>query len=179
VDCSEFKDRYSDFADGLLDEAAEVQARRHLAECPACRRMHHAYGLGLSCLRSMPVASPSCEFVARLSRRLEVEGPDGARPPRRWSGVAAAVLLASAVAVAGLDYLERGREARRAAAAAAKRWRPVATASRPQSGTFRLTPDTANRAANPFQLLPLNTDTSPATYLVSDRVAVSAVWVSR
>jgi len=101
--CQDFRDHYSDYADGLLDEAAEVACRQHLAECSCCRRLDAAYRLGHGALQHLPRISPSIAFRHRLMERLCQERLEVAPALRQWSGVAGAVLLAAAVAVATVE----------------------------------------------------------------------------
>jgi anti-sigma factor RsiW len=107
MNCRHFREHYSDFADGLLDEQAEVEARRHLALCECCRRFDAAYQAGRGALQSLPVVVPSRGFGRRLQERLRRDCP--AEPAlRQWSGVAGALLV---VTVVLLVAWERGSEA--------------------------------------------------------------------
>jgi anti-sigma factor RsiW len=102
MDCRDFWDRYSEFADGLLDEAAEGDFRRHLSGCPSCRRLDSAYHAGQSALCEMPQISPSCEFRRHLVSRLHRARREPAL--RQWSGIAGAALLVAAAGVAALEF---------------------------------------------------------------------------
>jgi len=101
--CRDFREHYSEFADGLLSEAAEIACRQHLAECPCCRRIDSAYRLGRGALQHLPSISPSSSFRHRLTARLHEECSDPVPALRQWSGVAGAVLLAAAIAVATVE----------------------------------------------------------------------------
>jgi len=103
--CRDFREHYSEFADGLLGEAAEIACRQHLAECPCCRRIDSAYRLGRGALQHLPSISPSSSFRQRLMARLCEERLDPAPALRQWSGLAGAVLLAAAVAVATVELM--------------------------------------------------------------------------
>jgi len=73
MDCARFRDSYSDFADGLLDERAEIALFDHMAECPACQRLHAAYVAGCGALRRMRDLRPAPDFGTRLTARLRRE----------------------------------------------------------------------------------------------------------
>ena len=51
MNCSQFRQFYSDFADGLLDETEEVAFHVHMAECVACHRFDAALEQGRRALR--------------------------------------------------------------------------------------------------------------------------------
>jgi anti-sigma factor RsiW len=101
MDCLEFRTRYSDFADGLFDEVAEISARRHLSDCPPCRRFHETFVRGVGELRRRPPLAPSGDFALRLERRLHAERTSVRYRLRRRPG-AAATLIALTVMAGGM-----------------------------------------------------------------------------
>jgi anti-sigma factor RsiW len=108
MDCGRFRNLYSEFADGQLDELAEVACHRHLAECEPCRRLHHAYRAGCTMLRREPQLAPSPDFVARLDARLgagDVPGM-GPAPARQWAALAGAVAAVAVLAAAGWTLVD-------------------------------------------------------------------------
>ena len=116
MNCRQFRESYSDFADGLLE--TEVAARRHLAECACCRRFDAAYRAGRGALRALPRLSPSLAFGRRLRERLWRDCE--AEPAlRQWSGAAGALLVVAAVGLFAFEVRSRvdAESAREAAAA--------------------------------------------------------------
>lgn len=102
MNCPEFRDAYSDFSDGLLDEAAEVRCHVHLAECPDCRRFDAALRRGLVALRGLSAPAPSEDFDERLFARLATEHPE--IPESRFLvGIAGAVLILAVVGAVGWE----------------------------------------------------------------------------
>lgn len=100
MDCEQFRSRYSDFADELLDERSEVELRRHMGDCPECRRLHAAYRTGCRELRHLRCLSPRADFSARLSARIGREEAGEARAPA-LSRPVAVLALALTVALGG------------------------------------------------------------------------------
>ncbi|MFI5206514.1 MAG: anti-sigma factor family protein, partial [Gemmatimonadales bacterium] len=102
MNCRQFRDAYSDFSDGLLDEAAEVRCHVHLAECPECRRFHAALRRGVMALRGLKPPSPSKDFDERLLARLSTERPE--EPGSRFLvGIAGAVLVLAVMGAVGWE----------------------------------------------------------------------------
>lgn len=102
MNCQQFRDAYSDFSDGLLDEPAEVRYHAHLAECPDCRRFDAALRRGLMALRGLRAPAPSEGFDARLLARLATER--SAEPESRFLvGIAGAVLVLAVVGAVGWE----------------------------------------------------------------------------
>ena len=107
MNCTLFHTTYSDFADGLLEEAAVVAAHRHLSECAACRRFHLSLLRGVVTLRNGPVVRPSDGFEEQLLHRLEQEALPLAPVARQWSAAAAATLVLTVVGLFVWDLAEQ------------------------------------------------------------------------
>jgi anti-sigma factor RsiW len=102
MNCGQFRQFYSDFTDGLLDEAEEVAFHVHMAECVACRKFDLVLQQGCVALRRLQSPQPSGDFEARLYDRIVKECAELAEPAlRQWSGLAGAALI-MAVAAAGV-----------------------------------------------------------------------------
>jgi len=152
MDCSRFRTFYSDFADGQLDELAEVACHRHLAECEACRRLHVAYQTGCQALRRQPRLAPSGDFVARLEARLASGAAVRAPAPaglRQWTALAGAVMAVVVITTAGWMLLD----AWPAASAAPPR---AAADSRDRPLVVRFAGDTSLDYAGPFTIIPVS-----------------------
>jgi anti-sigma factor RsiW len=111
VDCPEFLARYSDFRDGLVTAPREMRRfERHLSRCERCRRYENAVRRGVIALHAAGGVEPSWGFRQRLDERLRrerlvVSGPVlSAR-----AGVAAALLIAAAFALVGIEAVAGGR----------------------------------------------------------------------
>jgi anti-sigma factor RsiW len=102
MNCLQFRDAYSDFTDGLLDEPAEVRCHVHLAECADCRRFDAALRRGLMALRGLREPLPSEDFDDRLLARLATERVEPAES-RFLVGIAGAVLVLAVVGSVGWE----------------------------------------------------------------------------
>jgi hypothetical protein len=102
MNCRQFRDAYSDFSDGLLDEQAEVCCHVHLSECLDCRRFDATLRRGLKALRGLAAPTPSWDFDERLLARLATERPE--EPETRFLvGIAGAVLVLAVVGAVGWE----------------------------------------------------------------------------
>jgi anti-sigma factor RsiW len=99
MDCARFLDSYSDFADGLLDERAEIELFQHMAECPACQRLHAAYVAGCGALRRLHDVRPAPDFGSRLTARLQRE--ESGTPVAGPAALLAGLLLVAGAAGTG------------------------------------------------------------------------------
>lgn len=111
MDCPEFRDRYSDFRDGLVTAPRELRRfERHLISCAACRRYDVAVQRGLAALRDRETLEPSPAFRRRLDERLERERRAMAEPVApAHARIAAALLVAAALGLVVLEGAGRMR----------------------------------------------------------------------
>ena len=99
--CTEFLRLYSDFRDGLIEDARlKGQLGQHLARCPSCKRYDASVRGGVQALRySSYEMEPTPGFKERLRARIaagaEPEVPATPSP----AGVAALLMLAAALAL--------------------------------------------------------------------------------
>lgn len=70
MQCTDFIEGYTDFRDGLLDEARTEAHVRHIESCSACARYDRVLRGGLELLHSLPEAESSDDFMSRLQHRL-------------------------------------------------------------------------------------------------------------
>jgi anti-sigma factor RsiW len=103
MNCSQFHNRYSDFADGILDESAEVRFHVHMAECAACRRFDVAFRRGQGALQRLRPPAPSGDFDERLFARLQAERPEPEPEERYLVGIACTVLILAVVGALGWE----------------------------------------------------------------------------
>jgi anti-sigma factor RsiW len=182
MDCCEFRETYSDFADGLLAEADGLRARRHLADCAACRRFDAAFRAGVDALRELPPVGVSRGFgeqlKGRLHREVAVRGPAA----DQWLGFVGALLVVATVGFVSWDLLEMRATSRiRQPAPAVAASAPQPAADVPGAGTtLRL--DTMALARDPFH--PLNPVLTVADAPFSPdvnhvRFDIPAVWGGR
>lgn len=115
MNCREFRETYSDYADGFLDPQREVEARLHLEACAACRHFDAAFRAGVRALRALPEMALSRGFAPRLKRRLGHEFAVRLPVVAHWSGAAGTLLL---IAMVGFVAWEVKSPARAAAPAA-------------------------------------------------------------
>ncbi len=164
MDCIEFRERYSEFADGFLDEAAEVGMCRHLAECDACRRFDAAYTLGAKALRGLPLPTPSRDFDRRLTERIARACLDPEPVLRQSTGLAGAVLVAAVLAVAGWELMDRA---------------PARTTASSSGFVVRFAGDTSIEYPGKLPIIPVPRDTfrTPAKPAPSFQIAVDYMVV--
>src|SRR3989440_10246574 len=104
--CAEFLERYTDFRDGLITAPRELRRfTRHLALCPACGRYDAALRRGVLALQAVQIIEPSPGFRRRLDAPLAREPRRGQGPAR--AGIAAALFVAAALAMVGLEGVRR------------------------------------------------------------------------
>lgn len=173
MDCRDFRLRYSDFTDGLLDEPAEVALRRHLAACPACQRLDAAFRTGQGALRRLPRLEPSDDFGRRLEQRLLAERFEPAPALRQWSGVAGAVLVVAVSGVIAWEVAEvrMPRVGVRAAA-------PVRHAASPASPfVVRFAGDTAINYPGRFPIIPVLRDSFTGPSHPASSFEITVDWM--
>jgi anti-sigma factor RsiW len=105
--CTEFRDRYTEFRDGLIAAARELRRfERHLARCTACASYDAALRDGVRALQAAETIQPSAGFRRRLDVRLRAERLQLAEPPlRARAGIAAALFVAAALALVAVESL--------------------------------------------------------------------------
>jgi anti-sigma factor RsiW len=103
MDCCEFREKYSDYTDGLLTDGEAVEAGLHMAACAACRRFDAAFRAGVDALRSLPAVGTSPGFGSRLRARIRREVTVRLPVVAHWSGALGTLLLVAAVGVVGWD----------------------------------------------------------------------------
>jgi hypothetical protein len=107
MDCTEFRDRYSEFRDATVTAPRELKRfRRHISVCAPCRAFDAALHAGVAAWRAAPDAQPSADFRQRLEARLAREA--ARRPvPAILVRVAAALLVAVAVTLVAREAARR------------------------------------------------------------------------
>jgi anti-sigma factor RsiW len=182
MDCCEFREKYSDYTDGLLSREEARDARSHLLECEGCRRFDAAFRAGVSALRALPAVELSRGFGARLRASLRREFHARGPVIAHWSGAFGTLLMIAAVGFLGWQLLPQ-REAHYRLGNP-----PVRTAERPRP----LTPLPAARPVTAARhqdtvVIPLDTfhplqsilvASDPSTEMDSSRprVDISVVW---
>ena len=170
MNCLQFRDSYSDFSDGLLDELAEVRFHAHMTECVACRRFDAAFRRGLSALRGLRPPELSGNFDERLLARLADERAHSEPESRYLVGIAGTVLVLSVVGAVGWEahtwIAPRGPEAPPLARAQDHRTDPFAVRfAGERAGDYRsrfsvipVSRDSARRANRPAHSFELTVD---------------------
>lgn len=97
MDCTEFRERYTEFRDATVTAPRELKRfRRHLSVCASCRAFDAALHAGVATLRVAPSLEPSADFRRNLDARLAREA--ARRPvPAVLVRMAAAALVAVAL----------------------------------------------------------------------------------
>jgi len=178
MDCCEFREKYSEFADGLLDAEAELRARRHLSLCAPCRRFDAAFQTGVSALRNLPSVDVSRSFSDRLRGRLNHELVVRALAVNPVSGTIAAMLVLVTIGVVTWDLAELHGARRTANAVVASVAQPTRRAPTAVP-VLRDTPAAAPEVLHPFDPVLLVADTNAAPDGDPPRFDVPAVWGGR
>ncbi len=104
MECSDFRDGFSDYFDGTAEPSFVGEADAHLAACESCRRYQDVMARGAELLKGMPPVAVSEDFFPRLQHRIyHIE--DGAalihsEATGSWTTVAPALAIALVLAVA-------------------------------------------------------------------------------
>ena len=153
-----------------------MRARRHLAECSACRRFDAAFRTGVGLLREMPAVMPSRCFGNTLRQKIRHEAVASTPALRRWSGVAGAMLIATVVGVAAWERRE-GSSVGAAPVALSQRYRnPAHTWDAQNAAWLQLAPDTTPYPDDPFHPIPSATSAHGALYASDLSFETPAVW---
>lgn len=172
MNCRQFRQFYSDFADGLLNEAEDVAFDVHMAECENCRRFHAALQHGRRTLQHLKAPHPSEDFDSRLFERILQECEQDAAPMRQWSGLAGAALVVVLLGVVGWEA--RSRMAPR---------HEVRPASRPGSSAVepfvvRFAGDTSLRYPGRLPVLPVSRDTFRSATRPAQSFEITVDWMT-
>ena len=103
MDCEEFLNGYSDYADGLRTPEQLRRFERHLQRCPACARYDRVVRQGIDLFRNLPRPDASPDFLPRLRHRLyhiDDRTVLGSRP-----GGSAALIAIAAVGLLAIVWL--------------------------------------------------------------------------
>jgi len=175
MNCTRLRELYSDYADGILDEADEIAVRRHLSACPECHRLDEAFRWGVGALRGLPRLSASEDFDRRLQERILRACQDAEREPVMGLGQLAGVAGALAVVVAAgvLGWQVRARSTALVTEPPASRAvRPSRTARTPAAAGFAH--DTAY-GRDPFRILPASQD---SLFGSAHRIDITIDWMA-
>ncbi len=179
MDCCEFREKYSDFADGLLEDEDQLRARRHLERCPACRRFDAAFRTGVSALRDLPSVEISRSFRDRLRNRIRHELTVRSLGVDPMSGAFAALLLMVTVGLVAWDLAEL-RASRRQAPVVASNEAPQPVIHVPAPVTIRLdTVQIFRTGFHPFDPAQFLADTNAPVYASQTGFDIPAVWGGR
>ena len=107
--CSEVLESYADYREGALQDPQRAQfIEAHLGECLRCRRLSRALSHGLALLQNAPPeVEPSDRFRDRLDDRLRTELVLGNPLVPTHAGLAAALLVATALGLLLADGVAR------------------------------------------------------------------------
>ena len=102
MDCSDFRDRFSDYFDGTAEPSFLGEADAHVASCESCRRYQDVMSRGAELLKGMPAVTVSEDFFPRLQHRIyHIEDEQAlVHSAAAGSGTTVATALAIAVVLA-------------------------------------------------------------------------------
>jgi anti-sigma factor RsiW len=173
MNCGQFRQFYSDFTDGLLDETEEVAFHVHMAECVECRRFDAALEQGRHALQGIEAPAATGDFESRLYDRILREGGPEPEPVlRQWSGMAGAMLVLAMVSVMGWN----AREAFKAPRPAPFRAAGSAGLGRRMSDV-PVSVDSAVRSLGSIPVLRLPRDSEAAAARRAKGIEVSNDWM--
>jgi len=179
MDCCEFREKYSDFADGLLDDESELRARRHLSLCAPCRRFDAAFRTGVRALRDLPPVEVSRSFDDNLGRRLRHELVVRALAVNPAWGAVAAMLVMVTIGLVTWDLAELRAARHAASAVAASAAAPHAILIPPPVEIRIDTTQIFGDISHPFDPVLLVADTTPFADGSTLRFDIPAVWGGR
>ena len=173
MNCLQFRDDYSDFSDGLLDEPAELRCHAHMAECAACRRFDAAFRRGLCALRGLRPPEPSWDFDERLFARLASERARSEPESRYLVGAAGTVLVLAVVGSVGWEahtwIAPRGPEAPPFARALDHRTDPFGV---------RVAGERAGEYRSRFSVIPVSQDSVRRANRLAQSFEVTVDWMA-
>lgn len=110
--CREFLERYTEWRDGLiLDPRVRAQLHGHRRRCASCAKYDLAVRRGVLALRSASRdMAPPPALQTRLDSGLGTRGSLVAPSDATWNGLAAALLVLSALGVVAVELRERRAE---------------------------------------------------------------------
>lgn len=173
MNCSQFRQFYSDFTDGLIDEAEAVAFHIHIAECPACERFDAALRDGGRALRQLRAPTPSWDFDSRLFNRIIRECQLEEPALKQWSGLAGAVMVVAVVSLVGWearDWLAAPPVATHQAA------HPNANAVEPF--LVRFAGDTSIRYPGRLPIIPVSRDTFRSATRPARSFEITVDWMT-
>jgi anti-sigma factor RsiW len=182
MNCCEFRENHSDFADGLLPSQEEAEASAHLAACAACRRFDAVLRAGLDVLRALPSVGVSRGFGQRLRERLRDELAVRMPGVAGWSGVVGTLLMVATVGVIGWDLLESRAAHHGRVAWSATAWYPTAVPLTPAddnpayANQSRTSADVRFVAYHPLNSILVTQATHPTASGEGLRFDLPAVW---
>ena len=95
--CAEVRPLLSFLIEKETGPLETLEARRHLAGCPACRRRVDRISHVMSACATLPEQAPPIDLAASVMDKLRALKNTAERPAARWSGLA--VLMGAALAV--------------------------------------------------------------------------------
>jgi anti-sigma factor RsiW len=173
MNCSQFRQFYSDFADGLIDEAEAVAFHIHIAECPACERFDAALRQGGRTLRQLRAPAPSWDFDTRLFNRILDECRREEPALKQWSGLAGAVMVVAVVSLVGWETRDWLRPP---AAATNQATQPNASAVEPF--LVRFAGDTSIRYPGRLPVIPVSRDTFRSATRPAQSFEITVDWMT-
>jgi len=173
MNCSQFRQFYSDFADGFLDEAEAADFQVHMVECAACRRFHDALQRGCSALQGLEPPAPSGDFDSRLFDRIMRECEQEAPPPRPWSRFAGAALVVAAFGLAAWEGSSWTTPNPRRPARAARQG-----SNATESFVVRFAGDTSLRYPGRFPVVPVSRDTFVSSARPAQSFEITVDWMT-
>lgn len=126
--CSAFLDAFCEYQEGTLrDPVQRAAVEAHLRECLRCRRLSHTMTRGLALLQqAVPEVEPTPGFQARLEARLREQVSVGDPLVPTHAGLAAALLVVTALGLLLYEGLgRRGAPTTPAVAAEAPAFTPA------------------------------------------------------
>ena len=173
MNCRQFRQFYSDFADCFLDPTEDLGFQAHMAECDGCRRFHEALQEGCSALQRLDPPARSQDFDARLMERILSECESQAPPLRQWSGFAGAALV---VAAFGLIAWEGHNWAAARHAEPAQAVRPDVNPR--EAFVVRFAGDTMLRYPGHLPVVPVSRDTFRSATRPAQSFEITVDWMT-
>ncbi|MFO8007042.1 MAG: zf-HC2 domain-containing protein [Candidatus Brocadiia bacterium] len=104
-ECTQYRDRFSEYLDGRLEEGRRRELEAHLEQCPACRAEIEALRRTVEVLGKLPARSAPDGFAEQVKARIRQQAPAGGRRVMSLLLTRALPVAAMFLLVIGLTFM--------------------------------------------------------------------------
>ena len=110
MNCDQTRDMLSELIDGALDEPTEAHLRKHLDQCPACRKELASLRHTISLLSGLQEVEPPTDLLPKIHAKLATARPRGIMYIFTHPELRVAAAAAGLVSVCVYGYISVNRE---------------------------------------------------------------------